>query len=184
MGISISKLCMYVCVSLMNIQKSTSEVMPLCCGTTITKYVYTYNMYVKRRHRDRNRSVIWSSQHSIGLFHFVLWSEQTEIFQLNWKMSETLQLRGTLLGHNGWVTQIATNPKYPDMILSSSRGKCAIIFNWINSLWKICYCCISYNLPRWLIVSAGDSIDRIMLHISYSMYLIVIVKYIDHPLEY
>lgn len=37
--------------------------------------------------------------------------------------SETLQLRGTLLGHNGWVTQIATNPKYPDMILSSSRGE-------------------------------------------------------------
>lgn len=36
---------------------------------------------------------------------------------------ETLQLKGTLVGHNGWVTQIATNPKYPDMILSSSRGK-------------------------------------------------------------
>lgn len=40
------------------------------------------------------------------------------------KMTETLQLRGQLLGHSGWVTQIATNPKYPDMILSSSRGKC------------------------------------------------------------
>jgi len=39
-------------------------------------------------------------------------------------MSESLQLRGTLRGHNGWVTQIATNPKYPDMILSCSRGKC------------------------------------------------------------
>lgn len=38
-------------------------------------------------------------------------------------MSETLQLKGTLRGHNGWVTQIATNPKYPDMILSCSRGK-------------------------------------------------------------
>ena len=38
-------------------------------------------------------------------------------------MTETLQRRGTLLGHSGWVTQIATNPKYPDMILSSSRGK-------------------------------------------------------------
>lgn len=38
-------------------------------------------------------------------------------------MTETLQLRGTLLGHNGWVTQIATNPKDPDTILSSSRGK-------------------------------------------------------------
>lgn len=37
-------------------------------------------------------------------------------------MSETLQLRGTLRGHNGWVTQIATNPKYPDSILSCSRG--------------------------------------------------------------
>lgn len=36
--------------------------------------------------------------------------------------SESLQLKGTLLGHNGWVTQIATNPKYPDMILSASRG--------------------------------------------------------------
>ena len=36
-------------------------------------------------------------------------------------MAETLQLRGTLRGHNGWVTQITTNPKYPDMILSSSR---------------------------------------------------------------
>lgn len=37
-------------------------------------------------------------------------------------MTETLQRRGTLLGHSGWVTQIATNPKYPDMLLSSSRG--------------------------------------------------------------
>jgi guanine nucleotide-binding protein subunit beta-2-like 1 protein len=39
------------------------------------------------------------------------------------KMTETLQLKGTLIGHSGWVTQIATNPKFPDMILSSSRGK-------------------------------------------------------------
>lgn len=38
-------------------------------------------------------------------------------------MTETLQLKGTLRGHNGWVTQIATNPKYPDIILSCSRGK-------------------------------------------------------------
>ena len=38
-------------------------------------------------------------------------------------MSESLQLRGTLRGHNGWVTQIAINPKYPDMIISSSRGE-------------------------------------------------------------
>lgn len=49
------------------------------------------------------------------------------------KMSETLQLRGNLYGHSGWVTQIATNPKYPDTILSSSRGK----FNIISKCDKI-----------------------------------------------
>lgn len=43
-------------------------------------------------------------------------------------MSETLQLRGTLLGHNGWVTQIATYPKDPDTILSSSRDKTLIVW--------------------------------------------------------
>jgi len=45
------------------------------------------------------------------------------------KMAETLCLRGTLTGHNGWVTAIAT-PLDPnsDTILSSSR--------YVN-LWKI-----------------------------------------------
>lgn len=37
-------------------------------------------------------------------------------------MTETLQAKGKLVGHSGWVTQIATNPKYPDTILSASRG--------------------------------------------------------------
>ena len=52
-------------------------------------------------------------------------------------MTETLQLRGTLRGHNGWVTQITTNPKYPDMILSSSRDKSLIVWKltrYINGL--------------------------------------------------
>lgn len=31
-------------------------------------------------------------------------------------------MRGVLQGHGGWVTQIATTPQYPDMILSASRG--------------------------------------------------------------
>ncbi len=39
-------------------------------------------------------------------------------------MSEQMTLRGTLQGHGGWVTQIATTPQYPDMILSASRGEC------------------------------------------------------------
>jgi len=33
-----------------------------------------------------------------------------------------LTLKGTLEGHNGWVTQIATNHNFPNMILSASRG--------------------------------------------------------------
>ena len=35
---------------------------------------------------------------------------------------EQMTLRGTLQGHGGWVTQIATNPQYPETILSASRG--------------------------------------------------------------
>ena len=34
-----------------------------------------------------------------------------------------MTLRGTLKGHNGWVTQIATTPQDPNQILSASRGK-------------------------------------------------------------
>lgn len=44
-------------------------------------------------------------------------------------MSETLQLKGTLIGHSGWVTQIATNPKYPDMLISSSRGTYQVLLH-------------------------------------------------------
>lgn len=40
--------------------------------------------------------------------------------------SEQMTLRATLIGHGGWVTQIATTPQYPDMILSASRDKTLI----------------------------------------------------------
>ena len=43
-------------------------------------------------------------------------------------MSESLVLRGTLRGHKGWVTQLSTSPKFPDMILSASRDKSLIIW--------------------------------------------------------
>jgi guanine nucleotide-binding protein subunit beta-2-like 1 protein len=45
-------------------------------------------------------------------------------------MAEQMTLRGTLQGHGGWVTQIATTPQYPDMVLSSSRG--ILIFNFFS----------------------------------------------------
>merc|ERR1712179_574127 len=43
-------------------------------------------------------------------------------------MAEQLSLRGTLKGHNGWVTQIATTPQDPNLILSASRDKTLILW--------------------------------------------------------
>ena len=56
-------------------------------------------------------------------------------------MAETLMLRGTLKGHSGWVTAIATTPEQPDMILSSSRDKSVII-------WHLTRDEVNYGLPR------------------------------------
>lgn len=39
---------------------------------------------------------------------------------------EVLVLRGTLEGHNGWVTSLATTPVHPDLLLSGSRDKTLI----------------------------------------------------------
>jgi guanine nucleotide-binding protein subunit beta-2-like 1 protein len=43
-------------------------------------------------------------------------------------MGEQLTLRGTLVGHGGWVTAIATTPEDPNMILSASRDKTLIVW--------------------------------------------------------
>ncbi|KAJ1134976.1 hypothetical protein NDU88_001422 [Pleurodeles waltl] len=56
-------------------------------------------------------------------------------------MSEQMTLRGTLKGHNGWVTQIATTPQFPDMILSSSRDKSVI-------MWKLTRDETNYGIPQ------------------------------------
>ncbi|KAE8136673.1 WD40 repeat-like protein [Aspergillus pseudotamarii] len=40
-----------------------------------------------------------------------------------------LVLRGTLEGHNGWVTSLATSLENPNMLLSGSRDKTLIIWN-------------------------------------------------------
>lgn len=38
-------------------------------------------------------------------------------------MSEPLVYKGSLAGHSGWITAIATSPENPDMILTASRGE-------------------------------------------------------------
>jgi guanine nucleotide-binding protein subunit beta-2-like 1 protein len=42
--------------------------------------------------------------------------------------NEQMVMRGTLRGHSDWVTQVATNPLYPDMVVSASRDKSIIIW--------------------------------------------------------
>lgn len=46
---------------------------------------------------------------------------------------DQMTIRGTLKGHNGWVTQIATTPQDPNAILSASRGLQEIF------LWSMTY---------------------------------------------
>lgn len=71
-------------------------------------------------------------------------------------MTESLQLRGTLVGHNGWVTQIATNPKFPDMILSSSRDKSLIV-------WKLTKDEMSYGIPQKRLHGHGHFVSDVVL---------------------
>lgn len=72
------------------------------------------------------------------------------------KMAEQLSLRGTLKGHNGWVTQIATTPMFPDMILSSSRDKSIII-------WKLTKDDTSYGVPHKALKGHGHFVSDIVL---------------------
>jgi len=55
--------------------------------------------------------------------------------------SEQMQLRGTLAGHGGWVTQIATTQEVPDMILSASRDKTIIV-------WQLTRHESAYGVPK------------------------------------
>ncbi|KAI7283002.1 Guanine nucleotide-binding protein subunit beta-like [Hortaea werneckii] len=44
-------------------------------------------------------------------------------------MAEQLVLRGTLEGHSGWVTSLATSLENPNMLLSASRDRSLIVWN-------------------------------------------------------
>jgi len=74
-------------------------------------------------------------------------------------MNETLQLRGTLEGHNGWVTQIATNRNFPDMLLSSSRDKSIII-------WKLTRDENNYGVPQKRLYGHNNFISDVVLSLD------------------
>jgi len=74
-------------------------------------------------------------------------------------MNESLQLRGTLVGHNGWVTQIATNRNFPDMILSASRDKSLI-------LWKLTRDDNNYGIPQKRLHGHSHFISDVVLSLD------------------
>jgi len=69
---------------------------------------------------------------------------------------EQMTLRGTLQGHGGWVTQIATNPQYPDTILSASRDKSLI-------LWKLTRDETNYGMPYKSLNGHGHFVSDVVL---------------------
>ena len=50
--------------------------------------------------------------------------------------TEQMQMKGTLTGHGGWVTQIATAPYDPETLLSASRGDFFYLFTFFVSKRK------------------------------------------------
>lgn len=58
-------------------------------------------------------------------------------------VTEVLVLRGTLEGHNGWVTSLATSAAQPDLLLSGSRDQLLI-------LWQLTRDETSYGVAKKL----------------------------------
>jgi len=71
-------------------------------------------------------------------------------------MTETLKMRGTLVGHNGWVTQIATTAAFPDMILSASRDKSLI-------MWRLSRDENNFGVPQKRLHGHGHYVSDVVL---------------------
>lgn len=63
-------------------------------------------------------------------------------------------LRGTMTGHNGWVTSIAVPSKFNDVVISSSRDKSIII-------WKVTNEAEKYAIARKRLVGHGHYVQEI-----------------------
>merc|ERR1712042_47495 len=71
-------------------------------------------------------------------------------------MGDQMTLRGTLQGHGDSVTQIATTPQYPDMILSASRDKTLI-------MWKLTRDETNYGVPQRSLKGHGHFVSDVVM---------------------
>merc|ERR1712096_4005 len=65
-------------------------------------------------------------------------------------------MRGTLEGHTGWVTSIATTPAIPDMILSASRDKTVMV-------WQLTREDGSYGDPKKALRGHGHFVQDVVI---------------------
>ncbi|CAG8445075.1 7771_t:CDS:10 [Dentiscutata erythropus] len=71
-------------------------------------------------------------------------------------MTDTLSLRGTLVGHSNWVTAIATTSENPEMILSASRDKTIIV-------WSLTHDEATYGIPRKALTGHNHFVQDVVI---------------------
>ncbi|KAK8439847.1 cross-pathway control WD-repeat protein cpc2 [Candidozyma auris] len=72
---------------------------------------------------------------------------------------EVLVLRGTLEGHNGWVTSLATTPSKPDLLLSGSRDKTLIA-------WKLTGDDAQYGVPKKSFIGHSHIVQDVTISVD------------------
>ncbi|KAF8893858.1 guanine nucleotide binding protein beta subunit [Infundibulicybe gibba] len=71
-------------------------------------------------------------------------------------MSESLRFLGSLEGHKGWVTAIATSSENPDMILTASRDKTIIV-------WQLTRDEDSYGYPKRILHGHNHFVSDVVI---------------------
>jgi len=71
-------------------------------------------------------------------------------------MSDSLTHVGTLSGHNGWVTQVATNAQFPNLLVSASRDKTLLV-------WELQRDGASYGYAKRRLVGHGHYVSDVVI---------------------
>ncbi|CUA70432.1 Guanine nucleotide-binding protein subunit beta-2-like 1 [Rhizoctonia solani] len=71
-------------------------------------------------------------------------------------MSESMRYVGTLAGHKGWVTAIATSSESPDTILTASRDKTIIV-------WQLTRDDQQYGYPKRILHGHNHFVSDIVI---------------------